>query len=147
MVVHVRHRLLQSLLRLVMHHKNFPKSAGTSYRRVAVRVVSGDWRWRGTGWFGHGCTSSGGNVMLITLFAKLKPSNKFYKIHRQTTLHNNLLCAHVLEVFWKMLTTGYLRVNQELGGWRGGRVFIRRGLLVGDNGIWNLLQLFKFECW
>ena len=101
-----------------MYYENLINSAGTSYRRVAVRVVGGDWRWRGTGWFGHGCTSSGGNVMLITLFAKLKPSNQFYKIHRQTTLHNNLLCAHVLEVFWKMLTTGYLRVNQELGGWR-----------------------------
>ena len=50
---------------LVMHHKNLPKAAGTSYRRVATtyaQFVSGHRRQRETGWFGHVSTYSGGNV-------------------------------------------------------------------------------------
>jgi len=62
-------------------------------------IVSGDRGQRETGWFGSVSTSSGGNIMLITLFAKLKASNQFYK-DSQTTLRNNY-SAHV---YLKQLT-------------------------------------------
>ena len=44
----------------------------------------------------------GAAEMLFTLFAKLKVQNGFTK-DSQTTLHNNLFCACVLEIFQKVL--------------------------------------------
>jgi len=83
---------------LIMYYESFPMSAGTSYRRGAARyhalsvVICDEGKLGGS----DVCLHLWGEMStLITLFILSLLQTKDSK----TTLHNNLFCAHVPEIF------------------------------------------------